>query len=483
MESSPALLRSQEKFVAGAMSNSAPPAFQRSSKVVRTPPGFGTPQEDATPQSFKSQKESNIPRQSGSTAEVEMEELDVSPRQSSIRELRQAEEIYLKQCLTLIQEMKPALARQKNIAGEVKFGLPKLEEALECALGRRRLWMEEEKSERESRKRADETILNPSQGGTRTPVTTKKRPPPSPEEHQDEKRMRDTREDWSTVVAKSTKKKEKKLAKTAKKTPAAPRKEASSEQLADKAVKARTRGRARRRPQSDALLVQPAEGKTYADVLGALRKAEKPENTEVRFRKTLKGQLLVELGGGVKSVNTLCETLRSALGAEAEVKSLEPKATIEIRDLDSLTSKEEVEDAIRRDLPNVGDFRVGLTKENTRGQKIAFVELGRHDAAKLLESGKIRVGWINARCKKREAIRRCFKCFGFGHVAGVCKGTDRSSTCFRCGETGHKKQSCKADESCALCKERGAADTKHTAGSGKCQIFREWVKGRKSAAD
>ena len=70
------------------------------------------------------------------------------------------------------------------------------------------------------------------------------------------------------------------------------------------------------------------------------------------------------------------ETIQGILGEKAVVSDLESRRTLESRDLDCFTDKEEVEEAFKRDLPDLGKFKVGLTPENPRGQRIAILDLG-----------------------------------------------------------------------------------------------------------
>lgn len=53
--------------------------------------------------------------------------------------------------------------------------------------------------------------------------------------------------------------------------------------------------------------------------------------------------------------------------------AVEPKYKFQIRDLDCLTVKEEVEEALKRDFPYLGKVKVGLTPESLRGQGIYIV--------------------------------------------------------------------------------------------------------------
>lgn len=96
---------------------------------------------------------------------------------------------------------------------------------------------------------------------------------------------------------------------------------------------------------------------------------------------------------------------------------MEPKVTLEIRDFDCLTTDQEVEEAIKRDiLEHAENLKVWTTKTNIRGLKIAVVKLSVQGVSQLLKSQYIKVGWVNCKVMQRTASR-CYKCLGYGYAA------------------------------------------------------------------
>lgn len=65
-----------------------------------------------------------------------------------------------------------------------------------------------------------------------------------------------------------------------------------------------------------------------------------------KIRQTRTGELLIEINGGAESANLVREEMERSFGPNAKVKTMEDTATVEIRDLDGLTTREEVLDAI-----------------------------------------------------------------------------------------------------------------------------------------
>jgi hypothetical protein len=94
-------------------------------------------------------------------------------------------------------------------------------------------------------------------------------------------------------------------------------------------------------------------------------------------------------------------------------------------------------------------------------------------ANKLLERGKVKVGWSVCELRASREPLKCFKCLGFGHLSRTCKGPDRTSMCWKCGSTGHKAKDCKSTSlSCVLCT---GEDNSHATGSLKCPVYKDAV--------
>lgn len=95
--------------------------------------------------------------------------------------------------------------------------------------------------------------------------------------------------------------------------------------------------------------------------------------------------------------------------------------------------------------------------------RIATISLERTKGTELLKKGRIKVRVVSCRIREFIAIKCCFKCWGYDHVASQCKGPDRSKLCLRCVKPEHKAANCVAESFCPLCRKFG-----HRAGSGAC---------------
>lgn len=229
------------------------------------------------------------------------------------------------------------------------------------------------------------------------------------------------------------------------------------------------------RQKADAILIGVKEGTQYADVLKMIRKA--PDLKELgeavsRVRQARGGEILLEFkpNSEVKSAEFKAK-VESTLGEAATVKALTQQVTLECRNLDAITTAEEVWTALKDQAAlEVDQSNKPIRMRKTYGEtQAATISLPAKEARKLLELGKVKVGWSVCTIKVVTQLLRCYKCTEYGHHARTCKGVDRSAACWKCGGDGHKAAGCKEAPRCLLCKD---GDNNHVAGSSKCGAYK-----------
>lgn len=460
--------------------------FKRSSALQRTPPSANkNPPKD---------QGGSVSSQPPESKEIETVDLSADitptcpPRKVGTVNPKRNEEDMLRECKAILKTMKAATNKQRNISMGVKNGLAELEDLIDAITFNR----ERERTERGLGARNEapvaripigaatttaqkRTASSPLQRGT---DAHKKRAAATPAEQVGEKKKTERDESpaaWNVVKPKTSRKKKNE-------------EEGSQVSSQPKAPpKARERERKGKKPRNAALLIKPGEGRSYAEVLGAIRKSIRPEDTktEIRsIRRTKQGEVLMELGAGTGDGTAFEGTVKELLEGAATVRKLVPKCCLEIKDLDCCTEKEEVEEALRRDFPALNEVKVFLTAANSRGHRLAIIEVDERASDQLLNQGRIKIGWLYCRVRRRITVARCFRCLGYGHVASTCNGPDRGNVCFKCGGVGHKGKACSAPESCVLCRERGVDQEglSHVPGSGRCRTFREALEKTRKAS-
>ncbi|XP_062717180.1 nucleolar protein 58-like [Aedes albopictus] len=241
--------------------------------------------------------------------------------------------------------------------------------------------------------------------------------------------------------------------------------------------------RPRERKKGDALIVEANDKTTYAALLSKLK--EDPELKElgenvVKTRRTQKGEMLFELKKDpmIKS-SAFRELVAKSLGSEANVRALSQETVVEIKDLDEVTTEEDLKRALTAQCNVEGPMVIRIRK-SYGGTQTATIRLPADAANKLVVNDKVKVGW--AVCSLRLAPRftkqmeRCYTCTEFGHHSRNCKDPDRSERCWRCGGNGHVARDCTKQPRCMLCKPEDG--NVHPTGGFKCPAYKKARTGQ-----
>ncbi|XP_041632412.1 uncharacterized protein [Drosophila kikkawai] len=212
---------------------------------------------------------------------------------------------------------------------------------------------------------------------------------------------------------------------------------------------------------------------------------EEVSDSVSRVRKTAKGELLLEIKRNSEAQTSgIRDLIGKALGAGAKIRTLTPQVSFRIWDLDELTIKEELEDALvkQANLPSNSVTVKGLRALATGSQSATFtVPAG--FAGALNNLGKVKVGWTRCRIKELEHQLKCYRCLDTGHTASRCRSpVDRSKACFKCGKEGHKIAECQNPANCFKCEQLKRKDTRHQAGSRSCPLVASSREGHKHRA-
>ncbi|XP_017480627.1 PREDICTED: uncharacterized protein LOC108369927 [Rhagoletis zephyria] len=217
-------------------------------------------------------------------------------------------------------------------------------------------------------------------------------------------------------------------------------------------------------PRPDALIIS-CKGNSYAEILKTVK--NEPQLKHVgenvtKVRKTANGDLLLQLTKPTDpSTINIKESVKRALGEKVTVRSLTAETAVEIKELDEVTTKQELCNALEKELDGAK-----LPEESIKSLRSAYSGT---KIAKLLTAGKIRVRWVICRVRSKVQPMQYFKCLEFGHLARNCKTPhDMKGTCFNCGELDHKARECKKE-----CARRNQPETKHRTGSKECPHFVE----------
>lgn len=395
---------------------------------------------------------------------------------STAQDDRQHDKSELSELKRKVNELYEFVKTKNNVHLRIKQLVTSIKSAVTAA----------ERGQKELRSRAEKaekalTSVNATAVEQETPrsnptTRTEKRTRDTPGEEEDPKKQRSGNEcvseqngsGWRTVKGQKEKNTARKERKRQKKEPKKKEKQRSP----------------RERFRGDALVIEASDKTSYAAILRRVR--EDPELKElgenvVRTRRTQKGDMLFELKKDPSIKSSACrELVAKSLGNEASVRALSQEAVIECRELDEITTEDDVRGALLSQC-NLEEAPQSIRLRRAYGgMQIATIRLPVAAAKKLVEAGKIKVGWSVCPLKliprETNPVERCFKCMDFGHRAINCKGPDRSEHCRKCGEKGHVGRDCLKSPRCMLCKvEEGNA---HTTGGFKCPKYQKAKAGQ-----
>ncbi|XP_045448244.1 uncharacterized protein LOC123656621 [Melitaea cinxia] len=234
-------------------------------------------------------------------------------------------------------------------------------------------------------------------------------------------------------------------------------------------------------PRSAAVIIKlrpeaVARGATYGSTL--LKAESNIDLNELgigplRIRQSATGARLIEVTGSTcgDKADALAARLKEALAEEVEVLRPEKRAEMRISGLSDAVTAERLATAVAKEGGcSPGQVHVRNIRVGQMGSGTAHIEVPAAAGKKLLQAGKIAVGWSRGVVHLLQARpRHCFRCLGLGHVGATCPaGTDRSALCYRCGQAGHKAAGCSAAARCAVCADAGRP-AGHVMGGMACK--------------
>ncbi|XP_032664103.1 uncharacterized protein LOC116840888 [Odontomachus brunneus] len=204
---------------------------------------------------------------------------------------------------------------------------------------------------------------------------------------------------------------------------------------------------------------------------------------DLRTKRAATGALVLEVSGpeGYAKTDALAGRMRTLFAEEKEVRIARPAKRVElrVRDLDDAMTMEDVITAIALS-GGCGpeDVKVGAIRAGANGLGTMWVQCPLASAKKVLDGGRLRVGWTTVRV---EALAgrplQCYRCMQRGHVRATYTSVmDCSGLCYRCGRDGHRTAECGGQVECPVCRD-AKRSCGHRMGIFLCPI--EGKRGKK----
>lgn len=191
------------------------------------------------------------------------------------------------------------------------------------------------------------------------------------------------------------------------------------------------------------------EGKSYADVIQAVKNNGKPQEFGNVFsiRKGKCEKAVIRVKGDNKTVDEVVKTLTGKQQGVKVGKLGRPpkKVFVTVKDLEFDAKGDDAVEAIEK-VTNKKCLGVPVLRPAYGQTQVARVSVTDRGEGSLCENKRIRVGYVLCRVIRNELDEKCYRCQERGHIAIQCKGPDRRNDCFWCGEKGHKAADCKGED-------------------------------------
>jgi len=236
------------------------------------------------------------------------------------------------------------------------------------------------------------------------------------------------------------------------------------------------------------LLVRSKNAIANVEVEKAVKSKVNPgaDRIGVISTKLVKNGLLINCGD-VDSINKLKNDLNLSLSSNFDVfepKKFNPRVLVYGIDVDTAES-DDLESIIRRDNefdPTSGELKL-VTEFKYKNMYNAIVECSPAAFKAIMERGYMWVSWSRCRIREHFSLRKCFKCWKFGHEKKDCKS--KVPICPECGEH-HEKKDCNSQlKCCTNCnlfnkKTKSNLSTDHHVNSPNCSYVLNTLKSFKS---
>lgn len=209
-----------------------------------------------------------------------------------------------------------------------------------------------------------------------------------------------------------------------------------------------------------------------------------------KLRKGGKGSVILGCESE-REIKQLKDTVSKKLGKDFEImepKKIKPKLKVLDVDEDEMKLKDEdLIDMIKKQnnidgkeggsyirvVKKIDKVRKGGNRNGNKGEGSLILEIDEETHESFLKRGKINMGWRKCMVFNHYSVRRCFKCWGYYHIAKNCT---RQETCHKCAGD-HKASECRATKKkCINCMYKNKTynlkiNEEHDALSVECPTY------------
>ena len=124
-------------------------------------------------------------------------------------------------------------------------------------------------------------------------------------------------------------------------------------------------------------------------------------------------------------------------------------------------------------------------REGNRRFNMVIVSVKPEEFIKVMQKGRLNVGWQRCKVEEYLGVKRCFNCYSYDHKRGEC---GKKTACARCGEA-HLVKDCNSERvKCGNCVDVQnrlglTLDVNHSVFSRDCPVYKRRIEARRKRID
>lgn len=231
----------------------------------------------------------------------------------------------------------------------------------------------------------------------------------------------------------------------------------------------------KRKNKTETITIKGVETQMYSEVLRNLKKNINISDMNIKVNNishNKKNEVKIKFLGDAQEEEKFLEAVKKHTDPNMEVLVEKHVKSVFIKDINYMTEKDEVLEALKTTL-NVSESEIEIKmaeKPNRENLLYAIARLPIDQANALIGQKRVRVGWNNCRVEETYNPIVCYNCYKYGHITKNCTNERKERSCLNCTSRSHQAKDCKANSKCLNC-ENG----NHKTFSFSCPHYRKAI--------
>lgn len=232
----------------------------------------------------------------------------------------------------------------------------------------------------------------------------------------------------------------------------------------------------KKKKPSKSLIINPTSEQNVAETRKVLKKIDPSEFNVKSVKQTQKGGVIIECESSAERQQLMLKTANVFSSGYSVTIPVKKMPRVRLYGITEKYDENELVGILKKQNSDLFPENCSVKLEymsfvEAKSVYCAKLEVDAVTFAKLMANKKVFIGWDSCWVNEDLNIRRCFKCWGFNHVASKCP--ESSNKCPKCCGDHHQNVCTSSVLKCAVCCEavrvrHMTIDTNHSALSDCC---------------